>query len=206
MAVTRDDLGNVQVDFVWGNFPLQPDADRGENTLDPTLDNHSIATTGYSNFPQYIPNYAGDEDTGLEAVVPNVVGLSWQDAQAAIQAVGLVASGFFETIDVTSVTSSGKTVTLNVTDSKGVKKGQTIWVNVTDDSDPAVSTSWNDVVVTSSTATTIKFAVETAPSPALNITVVSSSVYGDSTTLSQDLAPGQIADAGSTVTVRNIWD
>jgi hypothetical protein len=221
----RDDSGQIQVDFVWGNFPMQPDEDRGEDTLDPELDNHTIAINGWSNYPQYIPNYDGltqwnnlnqiinddnqndgEPDADLEVVVPNVVGLSWNDSVSALQNVGLAATGSFKDIEVNSVTSSGKTVTLNVTDSFGVKKGQTIWVDVTDDADPAVTTSWNEVVVTSSTATTIKFAVETAPSPALNITVTSSSVYGDSTTLSQDAAAGEVVNSGSTITLGNIWD
>lgn len=202
----RDSGGNVQVDFVWGNFPLQPNDDRGIFTLDPTLDNHSIATTGYSNFPGYIPNYSGDGDTGLEVAVPNVTGLHWNEATAILSAAGLQYSGFFETIVVTSVTSSGKTVTLNVEDSLGVVKGMPLWVNVTDDADPANTTSWNEVKVTGVTATTIKFVVDEAPSPALNITVTSSDVYGDGTTLSQDLEPGMIVNTGTTVTLRNIWD
>lgn len=48
-----DDLGNVQVDFVWGNLPLQPDDQRGLNTLDPALDNHEIATEGYNGYPGF---------------------------------------------------------------------------------------------------------------------------------------------------------
>ena len=92
MAVTRDSLGNVQVDFVWGNFPLQPDADRGLNTLDPTLDNHSIATTGYANFPQFIPNYAGDE------------------ANTILDAVGLNLQNTTHTLVASHITSTGKTV------------------------------------------------------------------------------------------------
>ena len=52
----KDDLGNVQVEFVWGNLPMQPDELRGENTLDPALDNHSTAVDGYQGYPGYSPN------------------------------------------------------------------------------------------------------------------------------------------------------
>lgn len=71
--------GNEQVDFVWGNTPLQPNTDRDaeggavvviepnaeENVgwsgysvypsgqLDPALDNHVIAVTGYNGFPGF---------------------------------------------------------------------------------------------------------------------------------------------------------
>jgi hypothetical protein len=106
--------GNVQVDRVWGNMPLQPDEDRsynefsfgggsGDHGWDNTwqyssdtlqtgnygnndsvqwlfdiypqtpADSHIIATTGYSNFPGYLPNYAGDGDTGLETVIPQIM-------------------------------------------------------------------------------------------------------------------------------------
>lgn len=43
--------------------------------------NHEIATMGYSNFPGFIPNYAGDEDAGLETVIPAIVGKSLWQAQ-----------------------------------------------------------------------------------------------------------------------------
>ena len=134
MTYPVDDAGNVRVDFVWGNFPLQPDQQRvntggeGENiTTDgnwtviketgssaltdgwdslsfPTgdgggeryqtfeWDNHEIATTGYSNYPSFIPNYSGDGDTGLERLVPNIQGLTEEAAGAA-----LLAAGWFET-------------------------------------------------------------------------------------------------------------
>lgn len=110
MAVTRDSLGNVQVDFVWGNFPLQPDADRGENTLDPTLDNHSIATTGYANFPQFIPNYAGDGDTGFEVVIPDVLRKTLAEAGTILEAVNLNLQNTNHTLEASYITSTGKTV------------------------------------------------------------------------------------------------
>ena len=125
----RDDAGNVQVDFVWGNFPMQPDDDRTDqgfnfgggsgdvgwnSTYSYTSDNlrisnynnnnavqglfsivpniatdHVRASLGYSNFPGYIPNYEGDEDSGLEAVVPNVLRMTRSQAIAALEAVNL---------------------------------------------------------------------------------------------------------------------
>lgn len=123
----RDDAGNVQVDFVWGNFPMQPDDDRTDqgfsfgggsgdrgwnSTYYATSDNlriadyyndnsvqglfdlvvptdHVRASLGYSNFPGYIPNYAGDEDSGLETVVPNVLRMNIGDAQDALDKANL---------------------------------------------------------------------------------------------------------------------
>ena len=135
MTYPVDDKGNPRVDFVWGNFPLQPDDQRNtyntENqltnqnqnnnwTVYPTVgsstlasgwttlsfgtgdggstrqqtftwDNHEIATTGWSNYPAFLPNYAGDGDTGLEVIMPNLIGLSNSAASATLAGVGLSA-------------------------------------------------------------------------------------------------------------------
>lgn len=84
MTYPTDDAGHPQVDFVWGNFPMQPNDERGENTLDYNLDNHSIAYDGWSNYPAFIPNYAGDEDSGLEYVVPDLVRKTLSQANALL--------------------------------------------------------------------------------------------------------------------------
>lgn len=106
----RDSGGNVQVDFVWGNFPLQPDDDRGENTLDPTLDNHVIATTGWANFPGFIPNYAGDGDTGFEVVIPDVLRKTVAEATTLLEAVNLNLQNTSHVLEASYITSTGKTV------------------------------------------------------------------------------------------------
>lgn len=140
MPYPLDDNGNIRVDFVWGNFPLQPDEQRTGQQQDwvnesnqpedkgwtarsfgATSDTintvytqylsvgdqnnsahwdevdtrqvsvpsaHDIATTGYNNFPAFLPNYAGDGDTVLEAVMPNLIGLGSDAFVAALQAAG----------------------------------------------------------------------------------------------------------------------
>lgn len=110
----RDSGGNVQVDFVWGNFPLQPNDDRGENTLDASLDNHVIATTGYSNFPGFIPNYAGDGDVALETVVPKVTNTLQADAEAALVAAGLVVGTVTDVTVGATEKNNGKVATQSV--------------------------------------------------------------------------------------------
>lgn len=117
-----DSNGNPQVDFVWGNMPMQPNYGRvdayfefgggynnGDNqwapaskyisdTLNtaytvysqdgwisqPVATNHLIAYQGYSNFPGYLPNYAGDGDADLETTVPSIVGKSLWQAEDAL--------------------------------------------------------------------------------------------------------------------------
>jgi hypothetical protein len=102
-----DDKGNVAVDFVWGNFPLQPNDDREENgggLLDPALDNHSIAYEGWNGYPLYDPNTAGDEGVGY-IVVPSVIGLTTANATDVLEDDGLVV-----TVG-SAVAQSAKTVT-----------------------------------------------------------------------------------------------
>ena len=145
----RDDSGNVQVDFVWGNMPLQPNDDRTDQTFSfgggagdlswastysytsDTLrtadyynnnavqdlfdikvpaDSHTIATLGYSNFPAYIPNYAGDEDPELEQVVPNLVRKTLAQAEYELDKLNLDLFATGHTIDIDYIESTGTTV------------------------------------------------------------------------------------------------
>jgi hypothetical protein len=89
-----DDFGNVKVDFVWGNIPMQPDDARGENTLVPELDNHIIAVTQYNGFPGYTPEVPY-LDTIANVVVPDVEGDADSDAIALLESLGLVAVAVF---------------------------------------------------------------------------------------------------------------
>lgn len=87
--MARDTGGNVAVDYVWGNVPMQPDDDRGANPLDASLGYHIMATTAYNGFPAHTPvdPYL---DTIANVVIPNVVGDSEADATTALTTAGLV--------------------------------------------------------------------------------------------------------------------
>ncbi len=103
-----DDAGNVVVDFVWGNFPLQPNDVREENEgglLDPDLDNHSIAYEGWSGYPLYTPNTAGAEGAGY-IVVPSVLGQTLANATDILEDAGLVVT------NGTAATNAAKSITL----------------------------------------------------------------------------------------------
>ena len=89
-----DDKGNVVVEFVWGNFPMQPNDEREENgggLLDPDLDNHSIAYEGWNGYPLYTPNTAGAEGAGY-IVVPSVIGQTTANATDILEDDGLVVT------------------------------------------------------------------------------------------------------------------
>ena len=167
--------GNVQVDLVWGNFPMQPDDDRTDSYLydsgyqnvgwsgttlitSDTLrisdyyrdlnnleyrvsSDHVRADIGYSNFPGYIPDYAGDDDSGLEAVVPNVVGLTYAEASYRLGLVNLDIRDNWHTLSIFGLESTGKTVRVYAYDTNaagggypeaytvGLKAGDNVWVD-----------------------------------------------------------------------------
>jgi hypothetical protein len=88
-----ESAGEVAIDFVWGNFPIQPNDARPDaasatlsesvttrvaGRLAPALDNHIIALSGWNGFPQYSPNTTGEDVAGPTdyVLVPSVVGLT----------------------------------------------------------------------------------------------------------------------------------
>lgn len=219
----RDDRGNVQVDFVWGNFPMQPNDDR-ETNLDYNLDNHSIAYDGYSNFPGFIPNYAGDEDSGLEAVVPDLVRKTRAQAEALLSAVNL---DWFETahnLEIQSIESTGTTVRMYAYNEgynswggyesaalNGLRENDEVNLSVTYDGDPLVFPS--NVKVTKinldGTDSWFEFKVPTAFEPALSTgTSASGTVYAGNNLLDiitlqrSNHAAGSIKNEGFSVHVR----
>lgn len=127
MTYPKDDSGQVQVDFVWGNFPLQPDELRASgHKLDMSLDNHVIADIGWSNYPAYIPNYIGDEDLELEYVVPDLVRITRSAAEDLLQNHNTDLNLFDRghKLDVNRITSTGKTVRVYAYDTDSWNDGQ----------------------------------------------------------------------------------
>jgi len=107
-----DSSGNVVVDFVWGNFPLQPNDERLENggtVLAPALDNHNIAYQGWSGYPLYTPNAAGAEGAGY-VVVPSVLGVA-----TAVASRILVDDGFVVTTAAGATNTATQPTRINVT-------------------------------------------------------------------------------------------
>ena len=193
----KDDLGNVQVDFVWGNFPLQPDELRGENTLDPTLDNHSIATTGYANYPSFLPNYAGDGDTDPEVVMPELRRLDRGNAQDAADAAGLGELNIqYTNYDLISVSSVGKAVTVITDGDNLLAVGDRVSVVYNDGN--GFAGTWVDVKVTKkAAANSFTFNLPTAPAPALEFNSTGYVFNNSGIVLDQDSVAGSIVDKGS---------
>lgn len=90
-----DSAGEVAIDFVWGNFPIQPNDARPDTArLNPALDNHIIALSGWNGFPQFSPNSAGEDVLGSVdyVLVPSVLGLTTALATDAMKDASLVST------------------------------------------------------------------------------------------------------------------
>jgi len=118
-----DTAGEVAIDFVWGNFPIQPNDVRPDaasatlsttvttrvaGRLDPAADNHIIALSGWNGYPLYNPDTAGEDVAGPTDYIltPNVLGLTTALAQDALK------DASFGTITVNSAaTNAAKSIT-----------------------------------------------------------------------------------------------
>jgi hypothetical protein len=104
-----DSAGEVAIDFVWGNFPIQPNDARPDaasatlsttvttrvaGRLDPAADNHIIALSGWNGFPLYNPDTAGEDVVGATdyVLVPSVLGLTTALAADAMKDASLVVT------------------------------------------------------------------------------------------------------------------
>lgn len=130
-----DTAGNVAVDFVWGNFPLQPNDDRNESVqgdLDATKNDHVIAYAKWNGYPQYTPNSVG-AGVGY-IVVPSVIGVVTATAVDTLDDAGLTvttasaATNSAKTITAVSRTTGSTTIRFTAT-SHGYSAGQKVTVS-----------------------------------------------------------------------------
>jgi hypothetical protein len=188
-----DSKGNVAVDFVWGNFPLQPNdvrRDNGGTNLDYTLDSHNIAESAYNGYPQYTPNDDGAFTAGVAyVVVPNVLG------QLTADAVDTLTDSEFTITTAGAATNSPKTVTavsrasggVAVLTASGAGAAYAIGTKVTIASvDATVNGTWT--VVDNATNS---ISVATTTTTALSLTGLSGTVVGVTGTIkSQSISAG----------------
>lgn len=159
-----DDAGNVAIDFVWGNFPLQPNDVRVENggdLLDIDLDNHNIAYSGWNGYPLYTPNSAG-EGAGY-VLVPNVVGLDKDLAQERLEDLGLVVTiASPVTPAISNVALTDNVVTLTTSAAHGFSVGQSVviagLVNGAGDASADADLNGTYTLTTGTTGSTLKYA------------------------------------------------
>ena len=162
-----DTAGEVAIDFVWGNIPMQPNdvrPDTATGRLDPALDNHIIALSGWNGFPQYAPNTAGEDVLGATdyVLVPNVLNLTTALAVDAMKDASLVpttaAGATNNTVAVTQIARTSGSTTITFTSTNTFTAGQKVRVAATGDAaldaDYTVVFSNGAVFTAAGTATT----------------------------------------------------
>lgn len=168
-----DDAGNVVVDFVWGNVPMQPNDDREENAqawatdplLDPALDNHSIAYEGWNGYPLYNPGEEGAEGAGY-IVVPSVIGQTTANATDILEDAGLVVTvGSAVTNAASTITAVARTGTAATITSSGAGAKYPVGTRITvaglASPDTALNGTWT---VTATATNTVSFTTTTSGS------------------------------------------
>jgi len=191
-----DDAGEVAIDFVWGNFPIQPNDARPNTTagrLDPALDNHIIALSGWGGYPLFTANSAGEDVAGPTDYIltPNVLGQTTASATDALK------DASFATITVaTAATNAAKTVTaverasggLAVLTASGAGAAYAIGTKVTIASVHATVNGTYTVVDKATNSVT----VATTDTSALSLSSLTGTIVGVAGTIkTQSIAAGQ---------------
>ena len=202
-----DDKGNVAIDFVWGNFPLQPNdvrRDNGGTNLNYALDSHNIAEDGWNGYPQYTPNTTGSQSGGVDyAVVPNVLGQLTADAtdtlldSTLVASVQTAATNAAKTVTAISRTSGSSNLVFTASGAGAAYAvGTKVIVSGFSNSDAFLNGTYT---VTANATNT--FTVVTADTTTVALTGKSGSVNGLVGTIkAQGTAAGQSVAVGATVT------
>lgn len=208
--------GNIAVDFVWGNFAMQPDDDRtgsatqiGGSTgdygwsattkvqsgvLDKSLSNHSVVENNWNGYPDYTP-VAPYLDTIDQAAIPNVVGLDETAANAALVAASFVKGAVTETAVGATVANDGLVKTQTPAAATVANLGDAVALLKY-----LAPTVPNVVGLTAAAAQAAVEAVSLVYAEGAT-TTDGATVENDGQVASQDPASGGKADTGSTVTV-----
>ena len=209
-----DTAGEVAIDFVWGNMPMQPNDVRPNavsavgtpGRLDPTLDSHIIALSGWNGFPQYSPDTEGEDVLGTTdyVLVPSVLGLTTALATDAMKDATLVPT------TATAATNAAKTVTavtraeggLAVVTASGAGAAYAIGTKVTIASTHATVNGTYVVVDKATNSVT----VATTDTSALTLTGLTGTIVGvEGTIKTQSVAAGQNSVVPGTAVTITPW-
>jgi hypothetical protein len=199
-----DSTGNVAVDFVWGNMPMQPNDVRVENggsRLDYTLDSHNIIEDGWNGYPSYVPNTAGSQTSGVDYVtVPSVIGTVATAAATLLADLELVVTTAANATNSSkSVTAASRTNGLHLlsltSTAHGFTAGQLVTIAGVDAS---ADGTW--LVDGSTSANTL--VVGTTPTSAISSTGLSATAIAVSGSVkAQSVAAATKVAAGSAITI-----
>jgi hypothetical protein len=200
-----DTAGNVAIDFVWGNLPLQPNDVRTDSVggalLVQTVGNHQRAFSGWNGYPLYTPNSVGVGSTYV--LVPNLLGITRTSATAVLSELGLVrgtetsAANTAKTVTGIARTAGSAVATLTAA-SHGFTTGSKVTISALANGNVEFNGTW-----TIANATTNTFDITSNATTVVSQSSLTGSAVGVSNTIkAQGTAAGAASVApGATVTV-----
>ena len=213
-----DTASQVAIDFVYGNFPIQPNDDRPDaasatlsttvttrvaGRLAPTLGDHINALSGWNGYPQYTPNTTGEDVAGSVdyILVPSVIGLTTALATDAMKDATLVpttaaaATNAAKTITALQ-RDAGTTVLQVAVSTHGYSIGQKVTIS-------GLSADFNGTYTVTTVPSANQINVTTTATTSYNASGLSGSVVAVAGTIkTQSLAAGaNTISAGAAVTI-----
>jgi hypothetical protein len=213
-----DSSGEVFVDFVWGNIPMQPNDVRPDavsatlsttvttrvaGRLDPAADNHINALSGWGGYPGFVANSAGEDVVGATDYVdvPSVIGLTTAIAtdlmRDASLTVTVATAATNAAKEATAIARTVSTTTVTVTAAThGFTAGQKVVIANSGDANA-------NGTYTVLTAATNSFTASGTATTALALTGITATVVGLAGTIkTQSIAAGANETApGAAVTI-----
>ena len=214
-----DTSGQVAVDFVWGNLPMQPNDDRPNavgvvgtpGRLDPDASIHEIALSGWGGYPLFTANDPGEELSGVAYIkTPNVLGYTATEAVDALKDSGYLAGSITNTTGVTNtasvITAVARTATAATITSSGAGAKYPVGTKITVASLVSPDTDLNGTWTVTAVATnTVSFTTVTTGTLSTSGLTVSGLTGTTTTVKTQSVAPGANSKTKSSAITITSW-
>lgn len=214
-----DTSGQVAVDFVWGNMPLQPNDDRPNavgvvgtpGRLDPNASIHEIALSGWGGYPLFTANDPGEELSGVAYIkTPNVLGYTATEAVDALKDSGYLAGSITNTTGVTNtastITAVARTGTTATLTSSGAGAKYPVGTKITVASLVSPDTDLNGTwTVTAVAANTVSFTTTTSGTLSTSGLTVTGLTGATTTVKTQSVAAGANSKTSASAITITSW-
>ena len=214
-----DTSGQVAIDFVWGNMPMQPNDDRPNavgavgtaGRLNPDESIHEIAMSGWGGYPLFTANDPGEELAGVAYIkTPNVLGYTATQAVDALKDDGYLAGSITNTTGVTNtastITAVARTGTTATITSSGAGAKYPVGTKITVATLASPDTDLNGTWTVTAVATnTVSFTTTTSGTLSTSGLTVAGLTGATTTVKTQSVAPGANSKTSASAITITSW-